>query len=42
MPEDGILHSHRYDNLKSYKEKVVISEIQICVTANNWPFCTSV
>jgi hypothetical protein len=23
IPEDGILHGHRHENLKSYKDKVV-------------------
>jgi hypothetical protein len=29
VPEDGILHSHRHENLKSYK--VVVSLIQACI-----------
>jgi hypothetical protein len=29
IPEDGVLHSHRRENLKSYKERKVFSEAKL-------------
>jgi hypothetical protein len=37
IPEDGILHSHHRENLKSYKEIFLCSVLQLLVTANVVP-----
>jgi hypothetical protein len=34
IPEDAILHSHRRENLKTYKEQYLPSVVHLLVTAN--------